>query len=170
MKLVEKILFLDIDGVLNDHAFCEVSQSCTIKPQCMAYLNSILHETHCQIVLTSAWRYIYHGGDMTLRGFEYMLRTHGLLQRTLPIIVGATDKDRDTKEPRAEQVKRWLSTAATCNGWGLEARVFRWAILDDLDLGFTDCPECQERFVRTNGESGLNHISAMQTVEVLNTI
>lgn len=167
MGQVEKILFMDIDGVLNDHAFCEVSQSCTIKPQCMAHLNSILHETDCQIVLTSAWRYIYHGGDMTLRGFEYMLRTHGMLCRQTPLILGATDKDRDAKELRSEQVTRWLRNAETCNGWGLESRKFQWAILDDMDLGFTDCPECASRFVRTNGTSGLNHISARQVIELL---
>jgi hypothetical protein len=90
---MEKILFLDIDGVLNDHAFCEVAQSCTIKPQCMGHLNQIIHSTGCSIVLTSAWRYIIHGGDMTLKGFEYMLRTHGLLSAERPLIVTVQRKE-----------------------------------------------------------------------------
>jgi hypothetical protein len=162
---MEKILFLDIDGVLNDHAFCEVAQSCTIKPQCMGHLNQIIHSTGCSIVLTSAWRYIIHGGDMTLKGFEYMLRTHGLLSAERPLITGVTRKDRNLKElqdPRAVQVLDWVKEAESCG-----SRRIDWAILDDGDFGFSDCEICAGRFVRTNGTSGLNHVSAKQVIDLL---
>jgi len=96
----ERILFLDIDGVLNDHAMCEVPNCCTIKPACMASLNRIIHESCC--------------------------------------------------------------------GLALEIRTFHWAVVDDLDLGFSACEQCGPRFVRTNGKSGLNHVSAQQIIDVFN--
>lgn len=52
----------------------------------------------------------------------------------------------------------------------MNVRKFEWAILDDLDLGFSECEECRDRFVRTNGNSGLNHISAKQVIELLTSI
>lgn len=153
------ILFLDVDGVLNDHAFCEVSESCTIKPQCMAHLNSIIHETDCDIVLTSAWRYIIHGGEMTLKGFEYLLRTHGLIKRQRPVIIGVIRPDKDKDEPRAAQVSEWVKI--------FSAPCLNFAILDDGDFGFSSCDICKNNFVRISSKSGLNHISAMQVTELL---
>jgi len=163
----ERILFLDIDGVLNDHAMCEVPNCCTIKPACMASLNRIIHDTDCKIVLSSAWRYIVHGHDMTCRGFEYMLRTHGLIDRP-GVILDLTRPDAALNEPRSAQILHWLREAESCCGLALEIRTFHWAVVDDLDLGFSACEQCGPRFVRTNGKSGLNHVSAQQIIDVFN--
>ena len=51
-----KLIFLDIDGVLNDRAFHEDAQSNTIKPECVAHFNRLIHETGASVILTSAWR------------------------------------------------------------------------------------------------------------------
>jgi hypothetical protein len=64
----EKILFLDMDGVLNAHEWLGEAGSCDVRHDCVLRLNRILHETGAAIVLSSAWRYMVHGGDMTLPG------------------------------------------------------------------------------------------------------
>lgn len=73
-----KLLFLDIDGVLNDHTRM-ASGYCTIHTDKGDLLNQIL-DAHpdVQIVISSAWRYLVTGGHMTVKGFENMLLTYGL--------------------------------------------------------------------------------------------
>jgi len=73
-----RLLFLDIDGVLNDRVFDETAQSCTLLSSCVAELNQVLARTECRIVLSSAWRYAVINGWMSLDGFEYLLRSHGV--------------------------------------------------------------------------------------------
>jgi hypothetical protein len=41
------VLFLDIDGVLNDHAYDERAESTTLLRPCVDRLNRVLDETGC---------------------------------------------------------------------------------------------------------------------------
>ena len=41
-------------------------------------MNKIIEETGCKIVLSSAWRYLVHGGAMTLDGLDCLFCSHGL--------------------------------------------------------------------------------------------
>lgn len=64
---MEKILFLDIDGVLNSKDYAQKldhpmvingnGEFPDIDPEAMERLNYIIKETNCNIVLTSGWRY-----------------------------------------------------------------------------------------------------------------
>ena len=72
------ILFLDIDGVLNDGTWLTDAKSFHIKPQCVKPFNRIIKEIHPDIVLTSAWRYMILAGTMTTQGFQFLLRSHGV--------------------------------------------------------------------------------------------
>ena len=63
---------------LNTMEFNNAAQSFTILPQCVAQLNRILEDTQTYIVLISSWRYLILMGDMKLKGFEIMLRSHGI--------------------------------------------------------------------------------------------
>lgn len=58
----KKVLFLDIDGVLNAHFFDVDAQSSHIKPKCVERLNRVLKATRCALVISSAWRYMILGG------------------------------------------------------------------------------------------------------------
>lgn len=40
-----KVLFLDIDGVLNGHEWDDEAKSCTIRRECVKHLNRIVRET-----------------------------------------------------------------------------------------------------------------------------
>lgn len=50
---MRKILFLDVDGVLNSHA---TGGRYALKRRCLQRLQHIVEETGCEIVLSSTWR------------------------------------------------------------------------------------------------------------------
>lgn len=73
-----KVIFLDIDGVLNDHTQME-NHYCGTKYECVQQFNRILDAVpEAKIVISSAWRYMILRGDVTLKGFEMLLLTHGV--------------------------------------------------------------------------------------------
>jgi hypothetical protein len=152
-----KILALDIDGVLNDHAFRDVAKSATLKRECVEQLNRIIHETGCHILLTSAWRYIILLGDMTTKGFEYMLRTHGVTEKVC--IIGHTAEDGpDLGADRGAQVRSWLE------GFEVTSSVAIIVVVDDMDLGFSGSPFA---FVQPNGRVGLTASDANRIIELM---
>jgi hypothetical protein len=53
-----KVIFLDIDGVLNTPATPRpITDSRTVDPVLLDRLNTLLQETHSVVVLTSTWRH-----------------------------------------------------------------------------------------------------------------
>ncbi len=163
--LTDAIIFLDIDGVLNGHNWSSSAESNIIQPTPVKHLNRILEETGAKIVLSSSWRYIIHGGAMTLDGFEYMLRTHGVVSGRLR---GLTCKDEETKgaEPddflsdgysvRSKQILGWLQ---------MNTSVTRWVAIDDGGLDIDD-----ENFVQTDGRVGLTEADALRAIELLSPV
>lgn len=133
-----KLIFLDIDGVLNDHRYNEASMSGAILPECVARLNRILEATDARIVLSSAWRYMLIGRAMSVTGFDYLLRTHGVIANRL---VGRTCADEEVKE-RGWQIHEWRK-ANDHRG--------RYVVIDDMDLHISPL----HPFVRTDGGCGL---------------
>ena len=134
------ILFLDIDGVLNGHGYNPESLSCSIDTRCVACLNHILKQTDAMIVISSAWRYMILGGAMTLTGFDYMLRTHGVIASR---VAGHTLSDEELPK-RGCQIDEWL--------WR-HSHVGPYCILDDGDpneYGFVG-----RNHVHTDGTTGL---------------
>ncbi len=112
----------------------------------------MLGETGCDIVLSSAWRYLVHEKAMTLGGFECLLRSHGVECRHK--IVGLTRKDRHIEDPteRGREVFEYVKNY----------KVKRYAIVDDLDLGFGGMP-----FVQTDGKVGMTAGDADKLIELL---
>lgn len=146
-----KVLFLDVDGVLNGHEWLDDAQSTEIRRDCVLRLNRVLRETGAKVVLSSAWRYMVLDGAMTVRGFECLLRTHGVVGLD---IIGITPADEDVAG-RGAQVAAWLE----CN-----AGVGRYAVVDDDEF---DIIERGHPFVRTSGTQGLTDADADRLVALL---
>lgn len=73
-----KLLFLDIDGVLNDHTQ-QSNGYCGVGQKQVDNLNRVLDEVpDLQLVISSSWRYMMSSGQMTLVGFSNLLCTHGV--------------------------------------------------------------------------------------------
>lgn len=173
--MIDKLLFLDVDGCLNLHLWMPAAKSCNIHRPAVLQFNRILTTTGCKVVLSSAWRYMIFGGAMTLGGFSYMLRTHGALDGDW--LIGTTDPDetcahcghRDVKcgEPcrdcenvtaRGHQITAWLKT---------HGPVGRYVVLDDDDFWIS---ASQHPFVQTNGKRGLTKAKADRVIEMMNGV
>lgn len=151
---MQPILFLDIDGVLNDHT--KYASGCTtILPRCVEQLNWLIRTTGCGLVITSAWRHMIVEGTMNPKGFGYLLRTHGL--SSAEAVIGSTERDRPGLS-RNQQVLNWL------RGNGANRS---WCVVDDLDLGFSACPQCCSKFVHTDPAVGLTAQKATEIVGIL---
>lgn len=146
-----KVLFLDIDGVLNDRSRSPLAESSSFDAGAVMRLNRVITSTGARLVLSSSWRYVIIDGTMTLGGFEFLLRTHGLAQGSL---VGHTCAD-ELVPSRAGQIRQWLTTHGPCEAW---------AAVDDHDLGLGDDGWRQ---VRTAWELGLTDSDADRLIEIL---
>lgn len=179
-----KVLFLDVDGVLNAHEFDPDVLCGQIHRDKVAVLNRVLRETGAKVVLSSAWRYIVHRGEATLMGMEWLLRSHGMLAGRL---VGITREDtmvRDAyrgdpaswpqTDERGRQITDWLREWDR-NEWAKETGtpppvacpdlVTGYAVVDDLDPGIT---AAGHPFVRTDGTVGLTVPIANRLIDILN--
>ncbi len=137
-----KYLFLDIDGVLNDHTKYP-NGYCGIDYKKMELLNRIVEGSKCKIVLVSAWRYmLLDPPAMTLRGFRYLLTIHGASEAVVNGLCGYLDYDKDINDPydRSKLVDKWLYQ-------NLQGKRFkdprpRIVVLDDTDCGYSDLGLC----------------------------
>src|SRR4051812_40049868 len=89
-----KIVFLDLDGVLNGHERFENGYY-GIRQENVAELNFLLKSVPtAKIVLISSWRYMLYD-SMTLDGFTNLLLSHG---------VNCLLRERDKDEPRLSKL------------------------------------------------------------------
>ena len=152
-----KVLFLDIDGVWNDHT-PHKNGYCGIDPLKASLLDFVVGETNCKIVLASAWRYLILNGGMTLAGFKNMLLTHGVPKRTVDAVDSYLPADVNINDPhdRGKLAQEWLRSFRT---------VTTFAAVDDLECGYR---EVGIPFVRTDGEKGLRPHDVYELVKMLN--
>lgn len=162
-----KYLFLDIDGVLNCHEPLDPEVMCgRIHQDKVNRLNRILRETGAFLVVTSAWRYLVHRGEMNAVGLEWLLRSHGIMQGRL---LGIAKPDTMRADPnwdgknwplhneRGQQISDWLAVPGTnCESY---------VVLDDLDLGISDSGHS---FIHVDGHEGLTDSQASEAIAILN--
>src|ERR1043166_3292493 len=98
-----RVIFLDIDGVLNQCDWKEGDECPAIHPGCVKQLNKILEATRAKIVVISNWRHQLNRGDMTTDGFAFLLRTHGVKYAQ---VIGATGEHRTRLRHRGQMITR----------------------------------------------------------------
>ncbi|RYG37367.1 hypothetical protein EON81_06910 [bacterium] len=150
------VLYLDIYGVLNAHKILP-NGYCTIEPEYRDRLNRILHELpDVRIVLSSAWRYLVHGGSMTVRGLSNLMMSHGVdlycadEGMTKSRLVAVTDSDEFTRREFGDGIDSLQLRVEQILADVRREGIGRWLAVDDLAL-----PLPSDRFVRTCGETGL---------------
>ena len=146
-----KIIFLDIDGVLNNKWFFEKREPDApefgehdIDIENIYYLNRLVKETGALLVISSSWRNGYPLTDiqrfLEKNGFKYPER-----------VIGTTMSD--TKLVRGGEIKKWLDLT------GVE----KFVILDDdSDMG-----EVIDNLVQTQYEDGLTSVEMFKAIEIL---
>eukprot|EP01084_Bolivina_argentea_P081968 148432_1 len=173
-----KLLFLDVDGVLNQ--FCNEE----IEPVLIKRLEKIIKKTNCKIVLSSSWRlYDRDKIDLFIRiRDETDIAIYNDLDITPNIYIGDTpdlysfqnDKFNDIfndKTVRTEEILYFL------NNNMYEFDVTHWCVVDDMNLGVViDTNDnnkvkpfvgFKEHFCHTMDTDGLTEEKMLQIMEIL---
>ncbi len=135
-----KILFLDVDGVLNNY---KTGGLFTISKSKLRLLSYIVNNTNCEIVLSSTWR-------LNVMGELDVLKKR-LWYRKLTI----KDVTPRFNSIRGEEIQYWLKH---------NEGVTSWCILDDSDDMLDDQ---RLNFVHTNGLIGMTKEDADKVIEIL---
>lgn len=159
-----KVLFLDIDGVLNcmmptpsdDHEFVDLDEwRYGFNPDLVARLRFIISKTNCKIVVSSSWkRHTNYAPYQPNRDWRDVLAE--MLHGTRDVFAGETGYDN--KGRRGIEINQWLSQH-DC--------VESWCVVDDevVDiLPFID----QKNIVKTDMRNGLTIEDARRIIDVLN--
>lgn len=160
-----KILFLDVDGVLNDLNWIIKNSPAPsfeatiddlvkhIDPTKVARINEIVDKTDCQIVLSSSTRV---DPKMSVVLAKAGLR-HQIYSST-PILLWRTNKDGTefSKIERADEVLCWLENQVALKHFSLTDK---FAILDDQDHGWSEYYfyglfPLYDKWVQTSFENG----------------
>lgn len=140
-----KVIFLDVDGVLNSK---QDGNSLQLRTDLhLQLLREIVSATGAKIVLSSSWRAGFAKARNTLSN---RLRKYGLeIMDSTPVLPGLTC--------RGDEKRQWLNDS----GQSVE----RFVILDDDDdmAEFTDT-----NLVQTDPDIGLQEKDAVKSIELLN--
>lgn len=150
---MDKVIFLDIDGVLNRYAFLGAPSTInSIEPELAGRLNKILLFTGAKLIISSTWRHLILNGHYDIHGFGHMLRTHGI---TAANVAGTTADDAVN---RGRQIRNWLRANIP---WP------NYVILDDDDEGMS---YHEHRFIKIDAREGLQDRHVEKAIEILGTI
>jgi len=162
---MSKLIFMDVDGVLNDHErvpFSEMPANYTsITQRCVANFNRIILACEAVVVLSSSWRYLILNEHMSIHGFQTLLTSHGVRGHLISHTRADAKLDNDDYEPRWMQIRDWLKEPL--NHKGQKVSIDRYCIIDDDPDAFGGRPG-----VQTNGAVGLTEKDADEAIAILN--
>lgn len=164
----KKILFLDLDGVLNTARWHEQAKGDQLKddygytfdPTAVANLAQIIERTGADIVISSSWK------CMGLSQMEDMWEDRNLPGKIVGITPNSVSDEMlldaeidgiDLFHIRGEVIKEWLTKHGK--------RVSNYVIIDDMD---NMLPEQQSHFVQTNPEVGITEDDAKNAIAIMN--
>ena len=151
---MSRILFLDIDGVLNSNFWndthqIEISDGTLIDEDKIKLLAQLVKRTKAKIILHSGWRFWFDSELKPLRIesqrlIELLTKEDLSIDGLTPDLT--TEEIRNNKRfsmVKADEILLWLK---------LHDEVISWVVLDDLDLNNTQIEQHQ---VKPNQKIGL---------------
>ena len=144
---MDKVLFLDIDGVLNSAYFFKNRQNkeSDLDINAVKILENIVEKTNCAVVLSSSWR---------MFGLEYVNEEFLKIKSRLEIDYYTTTKHMD----RGLQIKQFIE----------ENNIDNYVVVDDEICDIKQHLD-SSRVVKTEFRGdGLNHEIADKIIELLN--
>jgi hypothetical protein len=149
---VKKVIFLDIDGVLNSstrwkesHEVDPRNKSAKLDPIAVWRLKQIIGATGAKIVISSTWRNIFPLDWLTGTLWKY-----GIPKDT---IIGKTPK----VGRRGHEINHWLK----------KNPVDRYLIIDDDSDAWAAVDHKLNNFIHTTFEEGLQHSHILDAVKIL---
>ncbi|GKX66404.1 HAD domain-containing protein [Inconstantimicrobium mannanitabidum] len=161
-----KVIFLDIDGVINSNFWLEshqqeISDGTLIDKEKIELVAKIVNKTEATLVMHSGWRFWFDNTMKPIRK-EAQNLINLLLDSGLSIYAMTpdltTEEIRKTKmfsKVKASEIFLWLEQ---------NPNVDKWIVLDDIDLHNDDLAIRQ---VRTNAEVGITEKDVDRAIEML---
>lgn len=157
-----KVLFLDIDGVLNSQQYFRLQyraaqlldlehKATQLDPMALTFLDIIIEDTDCQVVISSVWRF-----GRTVPQLIDLLRSRGF-RHTDHIL----DKTPDgCGSFRGLEIQSWLDANRE------QLKVESFVILDDdSDMG-----DLLPHLINIDGKEGLTGQKAGEVIDYLNNV
>mmetsp|Transcript_24250 Transcript_24250/g.39013 ORF Transcript_24250/g.39013 Transcript_24250/m.39013 type:complete len:264 (+) Transcript_24250:122-913(+) len=156
-----KILFLDVDGVLNRYGATLWDEDHNgIEDDLLRYLKLILLKTGAKIVLSTTWRLNERAKQILLHSFKTRADIN-----IDDVVIGQTVSLKAKGLHRTHEIMHFLQSHRH------RFNVLSWCALDDLPLNEYDS-ESQRvmmgHFVRTNPKVGISPNNALSCIEILN--
>jgi len=136
----ERIVFLDVDGVLHPY---HARQSQMFRKDCMQRLKKIIDATGAKIVLSTSWRRTPQGKAAV----NQQLRSHGI-----PTCVDIT-RIRHNEYLRHEEILHWIAN---------HPGTTQWVAIDDLPMY-----QLHEHYIQTSPATGINDRNMQQAIRQL---
>lgn len=147
---MKKIIFLDIDGVLNSETYDKNRTAGAIDPECAKRLNRIIKETNAGIVISSSWKL---SPSLVYAEFKDAGIKGNIIGMTPNFIFDSWRKDKS----RGAEIELWLSENPCDN----------YIILDDGEL-FKEYQK--QQLIQTDYRIGLTDRDVDYAIELLNKI
>ena len=150
-----KVIFLDIDGVLNSKKFFKsdytyAAPDDSLDPYAIKKLNKIVDKTGAEIVVSSTWRIGKSVDDL-----ENILNRNGFTGH----VIDKTEDLIHERKTRGDEIKKWLDE---------HLNIDSFVIIDDFNF-----PKFEKyfstRFVQTDDRVGLSNQDADKCVDILQT-
>ena len=168
MKEEKKVIFLDIDGVLNTKDWhCRMTKDTpqdefgfAFDPAAVSNLAHIIDETGAEIVISSSWKFY---GVPKLREMWEIRSLPGSILDITPntvsddILLNANLEEMELGVCRGNEIKEWLSRH--------KGEVSNYVIIDDFD---DLLPEQDNHSVITNTLIGITEQDADKAIRILN--
>jgi len=152
-RLRIKILFLDVDGVLNgeNYGYGGVDDSL------LFLLKTIIDQTNCKIVLSTTWRL----NQSARAALLHFMKARADIN-VEDIIIGDTPSLKGEK--RAFEIETFLHSEDVQSQYF----VTKWCAIDDMALNRQEPIFMRNHFVQTNYRTGITSNDAMHVVQILN--
>lgn len=156
-----KVIFLDIDGVLNSQEFLQKNKSESIDRRNVSVLKNVIDKTGAVIVMSSAWRLWFDDNMMPKEGDSQYL--YDILSE-FGIKIFAKTPDFSTEEIRAKKTFSHVKAKEILAWLNENQSIDKYAVIDDLDL---INEEVNVHMVRTNGQVGITEDDANRVIDMI---
>lgn len=156
MIKMQKIIFLDFDGVLNTQRWCQN----TFDPNAVACLSTLIEKTGADIVVSSSWKNLgYDWIKEMWKERELPGDVIGVTPNTISdeMLLKISLEDMEEGALKGYEIEEWLSK----NGKHLKSYV----IIDDND---TFLPKQRPHLIKTNPFYGLRKNDVEKAINILN--
>ena len=157
-----KVIFLDIDGVLNSEEFLNNNQNGIIDRNNVNILKNIIDRTGAVIVMSSGWKLWFDDNMMPKDGYSQYL--YDIFLEFGIKLFGKTP-DFSTEEIRTKKTFSHVKAKEIIAWLTKHESTYKYVVLDDLDLKHE---EINSHLVMTNAQIGITEADARRVINMIN--